>query len=164
MLSTAAEVISALQLAPLPREGGWFRQTWRSEAGSAILFLITPENFSALHRLTLDEVWHFHAGDPVEHVQLDPRSDAGRAEIMLTPLGPDIARGETPQLVVPAGVWQGARVAPASRAAASPRQGWSLLGCTLAPPWREDALELGARAELLRRFPAAAAHVLALTR
>ncbi len=170
MPPTAAELISALQLAPLPREGGWFRQTWRSEAGSAILFLLTPENFSALHRLTLDEVWHFHAGDPVEHVQLEARAAGGRA--VVTRLGPEIARGDAPQVVVRAGMWQGARIADAAAhersgaggTARGASHGWSLLGCTLAPPWREDAFELGERAELLRRFPAAAALVRALTR
>src|ERR1044071_9437046 len=64
----AQRIIAELRLAPLAREGGWFRQTWATAAGSAIYYLMTPEDFSALHCLSSDEIWHFHAGDPVEHV------------------------------------------------------------------------------------------------
>jgi predicted cupin superfamily sugar epimerase len=153
-MSTAADIIARLGLAPLPHEGGFFRQTWRTPAGSAILYLMTPESFSALHRLCADEVWHFHAGDPVEHVQLDQRDSSVRR----TRLGANIAAGDTPQVVVPAGVWQGARVATAGGA------GWSLLGCTMVPAWDEKDFELGVPDSLLRAFPAEAALVRALTR
>jgi predicted cupin superfamily sugar epimerase len=154
MKSDAAAVIAALGLEPLPREGGFFRQTWRTEAGSAILYLMTPADFSALHRLRADEIWHFHAGDAVEHIQFDPRVGALRRTV----LGPDVARGEAPQLVVPAGNWQGARLGLARH------QGWALLGATLAPPWNEREFELGVRAELQRTFPAHADLIAALTR
>lgn len=155
-MSSAAEMIAALELAPLPHEGGYFRVTWRSELSSAILFLITPEGFSALHRIAQDEIWHFHAGDPVDHVQLDARTGAMRR----TRLGAAVLAGETPQLVVPAGMWQGARLAREDNAGA----GWSLLGCTLAPPWDERGFELGARAALRAAFPAHAEIIAALTR
>lgn len=165
----ASAVIAALDLRPLPAEGGWFRQTWRTASGSAILYLMTPEQFSALHRLPSDEVWHFHAGDPVEHVQLDPRD--GRARVRR--LGADVLAGDAPQIVVPAGNWQGARiaVAPASSRQPAGRQdvgatahGWSLVGCTLAPPWDERGFELGVRDALQRAFPAHAETIRALTR
>jgi predicted cupin superfamily sugar epimerase len=149
----AQRIIAALRLAPLPREGGWFRQTWRTAAGSAIYYLMTPDDFSALHRLGSDEIWHFHAGDPVEHVQIEPREGAVRK----TRLGPDVGGGDHPQLIVPAGVWQGARIG-------SIAAGWSLLGCTLAPPWDERHFVLGGRGTLLREFPGHAALVRALTR
>jgi predicted cupin superfamily sugar epimerase len=116
---------------------------------------MTPAGFSALHRLQSDEAWHFYAGDPVEHVTLDPQGGAA----VVTRLGINFAAGERPQLVVPRGVWQGARLA-----ATPPAAGWALIGCTLTPAWDERAFELGARAALLREFPAAAAWVAALTR
>src|SRR5262245_8014108 len=93
----------------LPGEGGFFAQSWRSAladasgrpAGTAILFLLTTEEFSSLHRLDTDEIWHFYAGDPVEHVQLrageTPRPTLLGHEI--------IACSHVPQLVVPAGTW-----------------------------------------------------------
>jgi uncharacterized protein len=154
MPAPATAIIARLGLAPLPKEGGFFRQTWRSDAGSAILYLMTPENFSALHRLRRDEVWHFHAGDPVEHVQLDPRTGTARR----MRLGPDIGGGDQPQIIVPACQWQGARLAVAGGV------GWALVGCTMAPPWEETDFELAQRDVLLDAFPAEAAIVRALTR
>jgi predicted cupin superfamily sugar epimerase len=158
----ACRIIEQLQLVPLPREGGFFRQTWRDAAGSAIYFLMTPAEFSALHRLPADEVWHFYAGDPVEHVVLDPSSGALR----VTRLGADVLSGDVPQLVAPGGCWQGARIAADGARGPSTdlRAGWALLGCTLAPAWDERDFELGERPALLREFPDAGALIRALTR
>jgi len=163
MNAEAEKIIAQLGLAPLPREGGFFRQTWVSStqlangraAGSAIWFLLMPGDFSALHRLPAEELWHFYSGDPVEHVQLDL---ATRGELV-TRLGLEMEAREVSQLVVPGGVWQGARIAPGP----NPR-GWALLGCTLTPAWDEREFELGSRAALTREFPAAAGWIGALTR
>lgn len=165
MRPDAAAIIAALNLTPLPDEGGFFRQTWRTEAGSAILYLMTPTGFSALHRLRTDEVWHFHAGDCAEHVQLGGPSGVVRR----TYLGPDVPGGEQPQVVVPAGVWQGARLAaPAEFArgadAGTRSFGWALLGATLAPPWDPQDFELAVPAELRRAFPTEVELIAALTR
>lgn len=153
MNPVARALIGTLGLAPLPGEGGYYRVTWRGAHGSAILFLITLEDFSALHRIAQDELWHFHSGDPVEHVRIDPVT--GEATIIR--LGADIARGETPQLAVPAGHWQGARTA------AGPH-GYALLGCTVTPPWTPEGFELGAREALAAAFPRHAAWIARLTR
>ena len=154
MFVEAREVIAALNLSPLPGEGGFVRQTWRGDGGSAAYFLMTAAEFSALHRLRADEVWHFYAGDAVEHATIDSRSGA----VVVTRLGSDVAGGEHPQLVVPGGVWQGARIAAAAKA------GWSLVGCTVTPAWEEKDSELGERDALLREFPAASEWIRALTR
>ena len=160
MEADAREVIAALRLTPLPGEGGYVRQTWRSETGSAAYYLMTATEFSALHRLQADEVWHFYAGDSVEHVTID----AATGDVEVTLLGVNLDAKEEPQLVVPRGVWQGARPASAAGPASARRAGWSLIGCTLVPAWDEKTFELGRRAALLREFPAAAAWVRALTR
>lgn len=152
----ARQLIAALGLQPLPGEGGYFRVTWRGAAGSAIFFLLTPDDFSALHRLAQDELWHFYAGDPVEHLQLDP-CDGSAA---MTRMGSDVLGGEHPQVPVRAGVWQGARLSPA----AAGGRGFALLGCTVAPPWDERGFQLGERAELARAFPAHVTMIHALTR
>lgn len=167
MNETAEEVIARLGLAPLPHEGGFFRQTWVSSkrldggraVGSAIYFLLTPEGFSAFHQLRTDEVWLFHAGDPIEHVQLT----RGSREMKRTCLGEDVRNGYTPQLIVPGGVWQGARLASAESPKAL-RNDWSLVSCVMAPAWDEREFALGQRAELLREFPEAAEWVRSLTR
>lgn len=159
----AERIIAALGLAPMPREGGFFRRTWTSQAlladgraaGSAIWFLLTEDNFSALHRLRAEEQWRFYGGDPVEHVQLAAGGGAGR----VTVLGADAFAQQTPQLTVPGGVWQGARL----RAGAGLR-GWALLGCTVTPAWADEEFELGSREALLAEFPRAAGWIAALTR
>jgi len=158
----AESIIARLGLAPLPREGGYFRQTWLSESrlangratGSAIWFLLTAADFSALHRLQAEERWHFHAGDPVEHVQLTPGQGAGR----VTVLGAEAPTNQLP-LVVPVGVWQGARLRTVSQS-----RGWALVGCTLAPAWEDKDFELGQRASLMQEFPDAVAWINALAR
>jgi predicted cupin superfamily sugar epimerase len=154
MKAEARQIVAALKLEPLPREGGFFRPTWRGAGSSAILYLLTPGNFSALHRLQGDEMWHFHAGDAVELVQLDPRDGT----VGVVRLGPEVLGRDCPQVLVPAGVWQGARVVAGAGA------GWSLVGCTMTPAWDERNFELAVRAELLRAFPAAAVLIRSLTR
>lgn len=156
MNAAAREVIAALQLEPLPGEGGFFRQTWRSAGASGILFLLTPEDFSALHRLEMDELWHFHSGDCVEHVQLDPPGGG----IRVTRLGANVIAGEAPQVLVPAGVWQGARLA----AGGPSPHGFALVGCTVSPPWDERRFQLGTRDTLIAAHPRGAALIRALTR
>lgn len=162
MNDEARQIIARLGLEPLPHEGGWFRRTWQSPetvapdraAWAAIYFLVTPEGFSALHRLETDEIWHFHAGDTLEHVTLDPATGA----VTVTPLGNRVLAGDSPQVVVARGVWQGARLA------AGGAHGWALLTCTMAPQWVEREFSLGERDALTRRFPAAREQIAALTR
>ena len=155
MSPIAARLIEHLQLTPLPGEGGYFRQTSCRPTASAIYFLLTPGDFSALHRIAQDEVWHFYAGDRVEHLQLQADGVA-----QLSRMGPNVLAGEQPQVVVPAGVWQGARLAATPEGGV----GFALLGCTVAPPWDERGFELGARTALRAEFPAHAGWVHALTR
>ena len=120
-------------------------------AATAIYYLLTPETVSTLHRLASDEVFHFYLGDPVEMLHLLP----DRSHQVLT-LGHDLAAGMTLQVVVPAGVWQGARLAAGGR--------WALLGCTVAPGFEFADYEHGRRAPLMRAFPAARDLIVALTR
>jgi predicted cupin superfamily sugar epimerase len=165
MNAEAHQLISKLGLIPLPQEGGFFVRTWTSEAktadgrpaGSAILFLITKGEFSALHRLAADEIWHFHGGDPAELALLGPVAGSGRTIV----LGPDVAGAHVPAAVVLAGTWQGARILPGS---AKGGLGWSLFGCTVSPGWDERDFELARREALLGEFPRHASIIAALTR
>jgi predicted cupin superfamily sugar epimerase len=127
------ELIEALGLEPHP-EGGWFRRTWVAEApdgeraaGSAIYFLLLAGEVSAPHRIDATELWHFYMGDPLRMTLEWPD---GRSE---TPhLGSDLASGQAPQVVVPAGVWQ----------SASPEGGFTLVGATVTPAFTFDGFEL----------------------
>jgi predicted cupin superfamily sugar epimerase len=152
-VTTAADLIERLGLAPLPGEGGWFRETWRTESGSAILYLLTSDvdSFSALHRLPTDEIFHFYLGDPVEMLLLHP---GGRSETVV--LGQGVDRGERVQHTVPAGVWQGSRLAPGGA--------WALMGTTMAPPFRFEEYQAGDRDALIAEWPGEAGRIRALTR
>ena len=169
MNAAAERLIAQLGLVPLPHEGGFFRRTWTSSeslpngrsAGSAIYFLLTETDFSALHRMPTDELWFFHAGDVVEHVQLNG-SEPG---LELTRMGGDLMTGQAPQLIVPGGTWQGARLAPPLfNESRNRRNGWALMSCTMAPAWDEQEFVLGNRPGLLREFPKAAPWIEVLTR
>ncbi len=139
---TGAEVARLLGLAPLPSEGGMWAQTWRDESGTAIYYLMQPGDFSALHRLDGPELWHHYAGHSVEMLLLEPEGGVG---CLL--LGDDLAAGERPFVAVPGGVWMGAATTG----------DWSLVGTTMAPPYREEGFELGSFAELVDLYPDAAA-------
>jgi predicted cupin superfamily sugar epimerase len=163
----AAAIIARLGLAPHPREGGYFRETYRAaetlaapalaaryggerSVATAIYYLLTPGTFSALHRLASDEIFHFYAGDPVEQLHLFPD---GRGAVVT--LGADWAAGLRPQAVVPRGVWQGARLAAGGR--------YALLGCTVAPGFDYADYESGMRSALTATYPDFANWIAALT-
>ena len=87
-------------------------------------------------------------------MRLNPTSGA----VTVTRMGGEILAGETPQVVVPRRVWQGARLA------AGGTRGWALLSCSMAPQWVEAEFSLGAREALTAQFPSARAKIEALTR
>lgn len=156
-MPTAEELIALLKLQPHPREGGFFRETYRSvethpaaalparyggdrSFGTAIYYLLTPNTFSALHRLASDEVFHFYLGDPVRMLQLAPD---GRGETVV--LGSDVLAGQRPQLLVPRGVWQGSLLESGGA--------FALLGCTVAPGFEYADYEGGSRKQLIEHYP-----------
>jgi uncharacterized protein len=142
-------VAQLLGLEPLPGEGGLFRRTHIDRHSSAIYFLLIAPDFSAMHRLTATEVYHWYAGSPLRLLLL-----GGAGDVSEPVLGPDLAAGQRPQIVVPAGVWQG-----------SDSTGeWSLVGTTTAPPFDWAGFELGERAALAAAYPQAADRISALTR
>lgn len=162
------QIKSLLKLAPLPNEGGFYAETYRSShqlrqgalpsgypgdrsMSTGIYFLLTPESFSAIHRLRGDETYHFYLGDPVEMLQLNPD---GTGEPIL--IGPKIESGMRLQHTVPGGSWQGARVAPGGN--------FALLGTTMAPGFDAADFELGSREQLSKLYPPYAALIGLLSR
>ncbi len=165
---TAQDLILHLGLQPLPLEGGYYRETYRSgltlpadclggkyptsrAAGTAIYYLLTPETFSAMHRLRGDEVFHFYLGDPVEMLLL---ADGGSGRLIT--LGTDLFGGQQPQMVVPAGLWQGSKLRPGGE--------FALLGTTMAPGFAFEDFEAGRRQELQGAYPDWASWIGQLTR
>ncbi|MGC5034593.1 cupin domain-containing protein [Streptomyces sp. DT190] len=155
---TPDDLIAHYGLEPIPREGGLFRQTWAGPGrpdgrpeGTAIVALLTADDFSALHRLPTDEIWHFYRGDPLELLLLAPDGDT-RTVV----LGPEVLDGQHVQFTVPAGTWMGGRVRPGGA--------WTLFGCTMAPGFTFEGYEHGDAAELAARHPEVADAIHGLSR
>lgn len=121
---TAAEIIALLQLEPHP-EGGYYRQTFADvpdasgrSCSTAIYYLLEGGPAARWHRLDSPEIWHWYAGAPLT-LTTSPDGQSRSAAV----LGPDLAAGERPQVVVARGYWQCARSLG----------DWTLVGCTVAP-------------------------------
>ncbi|MFI5041350.1 MAG: cupin domain-containing protein [Acidimicrobiales bacterium] len=146
-----AALIARLGLEPIPVEGGWFRVTWRSADAGAIVALFTDDDdgFSALHRLTVTELWFAHAGDPFELLLLHPD---GSSETLV--LGADVLGGQQLHAAVAPGVWMGGR--PLGR--------WSLLSTVTVPAYTDEAFAPGSRSELAAAYPSRIREIARLTR
>jgi uncharacterized protein len=167
---SAEQVIQMLALDPHP-EGGHYAELFRAPlavtsavhasvrtASTAIYFLLKTGELSALHRVRSDEVWHHYAGDALD---LHAFSEAGHTRHRL---GSHLARGERPLAVIPAGVWQAARVEEGLKDGPGPSQGYALCGCTVAPGFEFVDFELPSREAMLATLPAHAEWVKLLTR
>lgn len=155
-MASAEIYIKELELLAHP-EGGWYRESYRSDyaipgdalppgfegernASTAIFYLLEAGQCSHLHRIRSDEMWHFYAGEGLEVDYILPDGSLHRIE-----LGPDIAKGQVFQAVVPAGAWFGARPLRGSR--------FALSGCTVSPGFDFADFELAKRSKLLAAFP-----------
>lgn len=164
------ELIAALDLEPLPVEGGLFRQTYVADESlpaaalptrygadkplsTLIYYLLTddPDSFSALHSLPTDEIYHFYLGDPVEHLELHPDGSSERVI-----LGHDVLDGQRVQHVAPRDSWQGSRLVEGGR--------FALMGTTMAPGFTEGDYLGGDRDQLIAAYPESEDLIRALTR
>ena len=165
-MSRVQELIDSLGLVPHP-ERGHYVETYRASlsvgalppphsgdraASTAIYFLVTrAEPTTYLHRLLSDEMFHFYEGGPLDVLMLGP---TGPGEVRR--LGTNVAAGERPQLLIPAGTWFAAELADAAS--------HCLIGCTVAPGFEFADFELAAGPELAARYPAQAARIARMTR
>ena len=115
---------------------------------SAIYFLLIKDGFSELHRLKSDEIFHFYSGSPAELLLLQTN---GKGEIMM--LGSDLEKGERPQIIVPAGCWQGMKTTG----------DYTLFGCTVSPGFEYQDYEQGTRELLLKQYPQFSDKIIQLT-
>ncbi|KQB97847.1 cupin [Loktanella sp. 1ANDIMAR09] len=131
---TADDIIAQLNLAPHP-EGGYYRQTWVAEnegraTGTCIYFLLKAGQASHWHAVDAVEIWHYYAGAPLilslSATLAGPATDHQ--------LGPDLAHGEIPQIIVPEGHWQ----------MAATTGDWTLVGCTVSPGFEFAGFTLAA--------------------
>jgi hypothetical protein len=130
-----------LGLRPHP-EGGWYAETYRHAAttgtpagtralGTAIYFLLMPGESSDWHRVAPDELWFHHRGGPLR-LWIGDEPETATEHL----LGPDVAAGQRPQLLVPGGAWQAAR--PVGDAV--------LVSCVVVPGFDFADFELGGAA------------------
>ncbi|MBN2270657.1 MAG: cupin domain-containing protein [Sedimentisphaerales bacterium] len=164
---TAKQIIEMFGMKPLEGEGGYYVETYRSTEriarenlpdrydgprsfGSAILYMLTLDTFSRLHRLKSDEVWHFYLGDPVTMLQLRPDGSHD-----LITLGQGIQAGQKLQTTVPAGTWQGCFLNPGGK--------FALMGTTMAPAFDFKDFDPADRQSLLRIYPTQKDLILRLT-
>jgi len=153
---------------PLAGEGGYYVQTYRAKekihpaalpAGytgernfcTAILYLLTPDTFSALHRLSSDEIFHFYLGQPVTMLQLHPD---GSSEVIY--LGHDITNGRRVQVTVPQGTWQGCCLCEGAK--------FALMGTTVSPGFEFADYEQADRENLLEQYPRQKELIMRLTK
>ncbi|HKO79557.1 MAG TPA: cupin domain-containing protein [Chitinophagaceae bacterium] len=153
---TARQLIAQYQLQPHP-EGGYYLQTYCSDEkipvdalpgrfdgdryfSTAIYFLLEGKQFSAFHRIKSDELWHFYTGIGLHIYVIHPD---GKGEVLK--LGNDLSNGYSFQHVVPAGCWFASKPVD--------ENGFSFVGCTVAPGFDFADFEMGERDELLKEYP-----------
>ncbi|MGQ9706185.1 MAG: cupin domain-containing protein [bacterium] len=151
------DIINILGLRHLELEGGYYHELYRSpiiirgesfgdkkirkrSICSSIYYLLSGKMVSKLHSLKYDEIYHFYMGEPVKILLLFPNGDG---EILT--LGTDLLAGERPQIIVPAGVWQGLWI--------EKKQAFSLMGTVVAPGFDTSDRIMGKRKNLIKEYP-----------
>lgn len=149
-------------------EGGYYKETYRSAEtipasalprrfsssrvfATSIYFLLTSNEFSALHRIRQDEVWYFHAGSPVTLHVIDEKG-----LYTMYHVGSETASGVEPQAVLKAGCLFGATI--------DRPDSYGLVGCSVAPGFEFADFEMPTRKELVALFPQHASLIERLTR
>jgi predicted cupin superfamily sugar epimerase len=107
---------------------------------TAILFLLSGEDFSAFHRLKSDELWHFHSGSPLNIYVISPEG-----AFSLITLGTRFDQGQEFQSVVRAGSW--------FASAPTDAEGYSFVGCTVSPGFDFEDFEMATAKELSETYP-----------
>ncbi len=154
-MSSALYWIEKLQLESHP-EGGYFKETYRSNEiipqqvlstrftgdrcfYTQIVYLLESHQKSKLHRLKADETWHFYEGVPIVLYLISP---TGSFSTVTLGRGNE---GFVFQYTIPHGYWFGANIEAVD--------GFSLVGCTVAPGFDFRDFELGDQKKLINEFP-----------
>ncbi len=152
---TAKDFIKQLQMTPHP-EGGYFKESYVAEdlissaelnvnyddkrkLWTSIYFLLEDGEVSNFHRLKSDEMWYYHAGSPLTVYMITPEGD-----LITQKLGLNIEKGELPQFLVPKETIFGS---------AMNEEGYSLVGCMVAPGFEFRDFELFKRDDLIKQYP-----------
>ena len=115
-------------------------------AGSALYFMLTPEEPVKLHRIRNDQLYHYYLGDPIEVLMM---LEDGSTELHV--VGPDLRLGHKVQLLIPGGTFHTARVIGERR--------WFLGASTEWPGVEPADVELGNADALAAKYPKVAAQI-----
>lgn len=149
-MKNADYFINKLEMLPHV-EGGFYKEIISSEESittsdnkekklfSSIYFLLRTGEVSHFHQLTADEMWYYHAGSALTIYMISPSG-----ELITKNLGLDIEKGEAPQILVPKGYIFGSAMI---------NEGFSLVGCMVAPAFTFDDFKLFSQEDLLRKYP-----------
>lgn len=126
--SSAADIISALQLEPFPA-GGHARETHRSAAQSIMLVLLEVGDVFPWHRYQGGQSWFWHAGGPLALTVSPDGHDASALH-----LGNHIEAGQRPQASIEVGQWM----------TAESLGHWTLMGWSCVPGFTANLFEQAA--------------------
>ena len=155
MKKNAQYWINKLNLQEHP-EGGYFVETYRSNErihesklpdryktsrvfGTSIYFLLTRESVSNFHRLSSDEIWHFHTGGKARIHMISETGDYQQA-LIGEPSDAEVSF----QAIISQNTWFAAEVIEGD---------YILVGCTVAPGFEFEDFILADRQSLLSAYP-----------
>lgn len=143
---TAEDIIATLALNSHPKEGGHFREIYRSAAVSennedtcatVIYYLLKADTYSEWHALSCDEIWLHIAGERLQQCCISPKGD-----VYYTMLSTE----DELYAVLPPNTWQTTRLdAPYADA-------WSLVACITVPAFVYEKYTSGDQKEIEKRY------------
>lgn len=132
-------------------EGGYYKEMYRCKEelnlegyeeprplSTTIYYLLEAGQVSKFHRLQWDELWFFHDGAPfIIHMI---HKDGSKTHVTL---GLDVAKGQVPQCLIPAGVIFGAEMTGE----------FGLASCMVSPGFDYRDFQLYSSKELIEAYP-----------
>lgn len=140
------ELIQKYDLVPHP-EGGWYKETYRSELKieglnrnvmTSIYFLITSDNISKLHQIKSDEHWYFHEGHGLRIHLFDE-------DYHYIDLGMNTRSGQVPFATVKSEVIFGSTV--------EQKDAYAFVSCAVAPGFDFEDFRMLSTEEMLWKYP-----------
>ena len=128
-MNDSDKLIEQLEMNPHP-EGGHYKESYRNNNISLIYYILKRGEKSHWHKLKKNEILHFYNGDPLK--LLISKDEKNIEEIILNN---KINNDQIFHYIIKAGTWFSME-----------SQGeYSLIGCTVAPPFDYDDFELASK-------------------
>ena len=125
-MNESEKIIKFLKMIPHP-EGGHFVESYRDKNISIIYYLLKKNEKSHWHKLNKNEILHFYRGSPLlVYISKDEKTSITKV------LGNDFNNNQYMHLVVNAHNWF----------SMESRGEFSLIGCTVSPPFEYDDFKL----------------------